>query len=85
MQFWQYVAIYVLVAMKDIMNTTDIRTWAVDWFENRFSITRECVEASEKLADVCCYDDVDRFSWNTMLNLILASLFPTEPLTNAKR
>ncbi|MBR4407809.1 MAG: hypothetical protein IKT27_05795 [Clostridia bacterium] len=47
--------------MKDITNTTDIRTWVIDWLENRFSITRECIESSEKLADVCCYDDVDRF------------------------
>lgn len=61
MQFWQYVAIYVLVAMKDITNTTDIRQWTVDWLENRFAVTRDCIESSEKLTDFSCFDDTDRF------------------------
>lgn len=47
--------------MKDITNTTDIRTWVVDWLENRFSLTRECIESSEKLTDISCFDDTDRF------------------------
>lgn len=47
--------------MRDITNTADVREWLLDWFENRFSITRECVEASNKVTDVSCFDDTDRY------------------------
>ena len=47
--------------MRDITNTADVRTWVLDWFENRFSITRECVESSTKVTDVSCFDLVDRY------------------------
>lgn len=47
--------------MRDITNTADVRTWVLDWFENRFSITRECVENSTKVTDVSCFDLVDRY------------------------
>lgn len=47
--------------MRDITNTNDVREWTLDWFENRFSTTRECVAESNKLTDVCCFDSVDKF------------------------
>ena len=47
--------------MRNITNTADVRTWILDWFENRFSITRECVESSTKVTDVSCFDLVDRY------------------------
>lgn len=46
--------------MKDITNTTNIREWVLDWFENRYGTTRECLENSEKLSSYICFANVDR-------------------------
>lgn len=46
--------------MKDLTNTTDIREWVLDWFENRYGTTRECLENSERFPNVTCFDNVDR-------------------------
>lgn len=46
--------------MKDLTNTTNIREWVLDWFENQYGTTRECLENSERLSNVTCFDNVDR-------------------------
>ena len=47
--------------MRDITNTGNVREWVIDWFENRFSITRECIERATKVTDVSYFDLVDRY------------------------
>lgn len=47
--------------MRDLTNTSNIKEWVLDWFENQYGTTRECLENSEKLSSVTCFDAVDRF------------------------
>lgn len=46
--------------MKDLTNTTNIKEWVLDWFENQYGTPRECLENSERLSSVTCFDNVDR-------------------------
>ena len=46
--------------MRDLTNTSNIKEWVLDWFENQYGTTRECLENSEKLSSVTCFDNVDR-------------------------
>lgn len=47
--------------MRDVTNTRNVKDWVIDWFEYRYSLTRECIENSSDLAGIACFDDVDRY------------------------
>lgn len=46
--------------MRDLTNTSNIKEWVLDWFENQYGTTRECLENSEKLSSVTYFDNLDR-------------------------
>lgn len=47
--------------MRDVSNTNNVKTWVIDWFEYRYSLTRECIETAKTLSGVACFDDVDKY------------------------
>ena len=47
--------------MSEHCGIEDPREWLLDWLEDRFGTTRECLEQpGQKLADVNMFDDTDR-------------------------
>ena len=47
--------------MSEHCGIEDHREWLVEWMEDRFGTTRECLEQpGQKLSDVTMFDDTDR-------------------------